>query len=165
MRNPILKVTAALLAVAAAGFAAAADRATTKQALIEADRAFGAATAARGVEGWLSFFADNATIFPLRGPVIAGLPAIREHYAATGFSPRGLTWTPIAAELAACGELGYTWGYWEQRVADAVGSTVVAHGKYLTVWRLIDGKWMVAADVGNIEPPAASSETKPAAQQ
>ncbi|MFH1176319.1 MAG: nuclear transport factor 2 family protein [Acidobacteriota bacterium] len=131
---------------------------------MEADRAFGAASAEAGLAGWLSFFAEDASIFPPRGPIITGLPAIREHYAQTGFSPEGLRWTPLAARAAASGDLGYTFGTWEK--AGAAGAPAVARGKYVTIWRLVEGNWKVVADVGNADlPPQANATNTPAPSQ
>ncbi len=124
-----------------------------RDALLKAEAVFGADAASRGVEGWLDHFAPDAAIFPPGQPVVTGLANIRAHYARTGFSPKGLTWKPQEAVVAASGDLGYTFGTWEAAGADAEGKPMVQTGKYLTVWRRQpDGTWKVAADIGNADP-------------
>ena len=119
-----------------------------RAALIRTDAAFAQASAARGLAGWLAFFAGDATIFPPDGTIVSGLDAIRAHYRATGFTPAGLAWQPRGAEVAEDGDLGYTFGTWTLSAGN-----VVRTGTYLTVWRRGgDGGWKVVADIGNSGP-------------
>lgn len=57
-------------------------------------------------------------------------------------------WTPIKADIAASGDLGYTYGSYEARSADP--NFPIQKGYYLRVWRR-DGKgrWAIVADVSN----------------
>ncbi|HLK68781.1 MAG TPA: DUF4440 domain-containing protein [Bryobacteraceae bacterium] len=129
-----------------AGFLLAAK----EDALIQADKDFAKATADRGAEGFLSFFAEDGTILPKNGAPIHGKEglgaAFREAWAQPGYS---LQWTPLKAELARSGELGYTYGAYERkRLVD--GRVVTETGKYTTIWRRQrDGKWKVILDMGN----------------
>ncbi len=154
-----LSSLAVVLAVVLAGALLAArgsEGREGKEALLKAEAVFGADAASRGVDGWLDHFAPDAAIFPAGEPVIVGLGKIRDYYTRTGFSPKGLTWKPQEAFLAASGDLGYTFGTWEATGADAEGKPAVHTGKYLTVWRRQpDGAWKVAADIGNADPRKA----------
>ena len=80
------------------------------QALLDADKAFDRDTAARGLDGWMGWFAEEAQI-PGPAGVIRGKAALREVYskmfAAKEFS---IHWWPLHAELSADGTLGYTFG-------------------------------------------------------
>jgi len=115
--------------------------------LMEMDLKFGAASATRGLEGWLSFFAEDASIFPPGKGIITGIEKIREFYDASGFDPKSLSWKPVKAEISSSGDMGYTMGYWEIKADGAASS---ASGKYVTVWKKHkDGSWKVAADIGN----------------
>lgn len=149
-------IGAVLLGMATAGTGQAGERDGGQAALLEADREFGRQTAARGLAGWLDFFAEDAVIFPEGGPIVRGLAAIRAHYDRTGFDPTALRWTPLAGDIAAAGDLGTTYGTWEVRRMDASGRVVVHTGKYFTSWRKQpDGRWKVVADIGNADPPAS----------
>jgi ketosteroid isomerase-like protein len=115
-----------------------------------ADSAFDFATAARGVEGWVSFVADSGRQTDERGNFVTGPAAIRElmHDLLTD-STRALRWVPDKAEVSADGTLGYTWGRWTMTVKDSTGSHQASQGRYLTVWRKQrDGSWKVEADIG-----------------
>ena len=61
-----------------------------------------------------------------------------------------LTWSPVAADISASGDLGYTYGTFEFRSKDKEGKETVNHGKYMSVWKKqADGSWKVAVDMGN----------------
>ena len=61
-----------------------------------------------------------------------------------------LTWSPVGADIAASGDLGYTWGTFEFHSKDKDGKDVVDQGKYMSVWKKqADGSWKVAVDMGN----------------
>lgn len=126
----------------------------TAQDLIKADEVFCKASAEKGLEGWLSFFDADAVIFPGSKPPLKGLEAIKAHYKEVKWTPEGLTWTPLGAELAASGDLGYTYGTWLFTGKDKDGKPATATGKYLTTWkRQKDGNWKVLADIGAPDPP------------
>ena len=132
------------------GLLAATLFAAKEDVLIQADKDFCKATADRGADGFLSYFADGATILPKNGNPITGraalTPVFQETWAQPGYS---LQWVPLKAELAKSGELGYTYGTYERkRMVD--GKPVTETGKYTTVWRKQrDGKWKVILDMGN----------------
>lgn len=120
-------------------------------ALIAADLAFGEATAAKGLEGWLAWFAPDAIIYPSSRPAVKGLTAIREYYKEAGFDPRNLRWKPTESGISKGGDLGFTSGTWQMETAGD-GKAKTARGKYLTVWqRQRDGRYLVLADMGNLD--------------
>lgn len=140
-----------LLIVLASLMAGAANR----EVLLQADREFGQAVAARGVDGWVDCFAEDGKMFPAGRDVVEGKAAIRElmaaRFAQPGFS---LRWTPVGGEIARSGDFGYTYGTSESRGVDKDGQPTVSRGKYITVWRKgQDGAWKVVADIGNAAPP------------
>lgn len=148
-----MRKTCALLVLAVAGLAWAGDASDDPAAvLIDTDLAFARSTAERGREGWLDYFAEDAAIFPPAGPIVRGLAAIRSHYERTGFDPRGLTWEPVHAEIAASGDLGYTYGTWRFTGTSADGAAVTRTGKYTTIWRKqADGSWKLVVDIGSAD--------------
>ena len=81
------KLVAAVVGLLAVGPRGAPARAgdSTPAALLAVDTEFARATAARGLEGWLSYFADDATIFPRDAPITTGKASIR----AAGFARYG----------------------------------------------------------------------------
>lgn len=134
-----------------------ADVEAVRDDLMEADRAFARATAERGVEGWVAYFAPEGAMVRGRGE-ITGDAAIRD--AMAGFladTTVSFTWEPVRADAAASGDLGYTIGTYEIRARTE--GELLDHGMYLTVWeRQTDGTWKVAADIGS---PAPQEEDAP----
>ena len=59
-----------------------------------------------------------------------------------------LSWKPVGADVAASGDLGYTWGNWKYLAPDTA-----YYGNYFTAWKKQkDGRWKVALDGGNSSP-------------
>lgn len=117
--------------------------------LSERDREFARATAERGVEGWVEFFAPEGFMFT--GPDrVVGPAAIRRVMEPFLSDPTlDFTWSPESAWMDDDGELGYTIGRYERRTTRD-GEVNVATGWYLTVWRRQqDGRWLVEADIGS----------------
>lgn len=120
------------------------------QQLMEADRAFDAATLAKGLDGWMSYFADDARLNQ-RPTEIVGKAALREFYSKMfARSEFSLRWQPIHAEASKDGTLGFTYGVSQMSYRDDKGELVKHEGRYLTVWRKQrDGSWKVATDLGS----------------
>ena len=131
-------------------FCCAAMAASREDVLLQADKDFAKAAAARGADGFLSYFAEDATILPKGGAPLTGRAKLGEAFRETWAQPSySLAWTPLKAELAKSGELGYTYGTYERkRIVD--GKPVTETGKYVTIWRRQkDGSWKVIVDMGN----------------
>ena len=127
---------------------AAIDPVAERVALIEADRAFARETAGRGVEGWLDFHLEDAHNVPATGSVVVGHAAIRDRMTAfLADTTQVFTWEPVFAEVAADGSLGFTYGDWS--TSDSATDSVTSKGRYLTVWKKLNGEWKVTADIGN----------------
>jgi ketosteroid isomerase-like protein len=131
----------------------AAQASIWEQELRDADLDFARQTAARHLEGWMSFFADDASIIH-DGQAVTGKDALRAFYqpvlANKDFS---LTWLPNHAETSKDGTLGYTFGEYEAR-----NGTAISHGTYTTVWRRVDGRWKVVLDLGSSARPQSKPQ-------
>ncbi|UCD23577.1 MAG: nuclear transport factor 2 family protein [Gemmatimonadota bacterium] len=138
------------LLIGASACNAAPDLDAARQALMDADRAFNQETSARGVDGWVSYFAEDGVQF-VSGGHISGHEAIRELMTpALSDTALSLTWEPVSARVSSSGELGYTIGRWERRVTGPDGVETVVTGSYVSIWRLQeDGTWKVELDIGN----------------
>lgn len=144
--------TVAAAALALSACSRVPDGAAARAAIRDADIAFAKATAARGVDGWVDYFADSG-VQVIPGRNVIGKAAIHELMAPSlGDTARTLTWAPTSAEVSASGDLGYTIGRWE-RTGRTKDSTHVSRGSYVTIWRKqTDGAWKVVLDVGNADP-------------
>ncbi len=64
-----------------------------------------------------------------------------------------LTWTPVKADMAESGDLGYTYGNYIYTAKNKEGKLVANYGKYTSIWKKQkDGQWKVVVDMGNSSP-------------
>jgi len=153
------RVTAAIFAIAACATvgvrAQTPDAQAGAAAIMKADRDFNQAVADRDLTRFLSLVADTATFGGGTSSEIHGRAAVAKEWAPF-FQADGpkLTWTPTKGEVIGAGDLGYTVGTWERRVASAAGGPpTVTRGNYLTVWKKqADNTWLVVFDTGSTFP-------------
>jgi len=123
--------------------------------LMDLDRAFDAATAARGVDGWVAYFAPNGSMVGDTARPVTGPAEIRE--AMKGFfgdPSASLRWKPTRAEITIPGVVGYTVGTFERRRKSKDGKMTVATGRYTTLWKKQpDGFWRIILDTGALDGP------------
>jgi len=137
-------------------------RAADERAVREADAAWSKATAAKDVEAYVGFFAEDALVLPPNAPMLTGKDSMRkglsEQWATPGFA---LSWQASKAEASRGGDLAYTVGTYQFTVNDPKGKPVTDRGKYVTVWKKQpDGKWKVAADIYNSDLPAPATSKR-----
>jgi len=136
-------------------------RAADERAIREADSAWSAASGAKDLDRYLSYFAPDASIFPPNAPIIAGLESIRkavaQYFATTGH----MSSRTAKVEVSRGGDLGYASGTYEFTFNDAKGQPVTDRGKYLTVWKKqSDGKWKAVVDMYNSDLPITPPPSK-----
>src|SRR5512139_2216426 len=112
-------LTLVALACVAAGCAHRPEP-TSAASVMQADRDFAARAAAAGLQtAFIEYAAPDAVIFRAGVGPIRGSAAIGEAFAGTGNET--LAWEPAAADVAASGDLAYTWG-WYTFTADGKSS-------------------------------------------
>lgn len=133
------------------------SREQARQAITKAEADFEKARAERGLEGWLSFFADDTADFVRGGPFTFTKDEMRKRLQ-KDFDPADqLTWKPVKIEVADSGDLAYSLGTWQLKGKDPKGNDVTQTGKYITVWKKQkDGSWKVVVDTGTVDPPPAA---------
>ena len=126
----------------------------TGVSLMQADRDFAVATHARGIDGWMSFYAPDAIRIRYRGNMVKGFDAIRQFdLPGKSDTTSTLNWEPTDAYVFRGGTIGSTTGrYWlVSRKTGEVGKEL-GHGRYVTMWRRDGGRWLVIMDTGYPEP-------------
>jgi ketosteroid isomerase-like protein len=162
LRYPGRAATAAAAALVLGACSRGPDLQAARTAILDADVAFAQATASRGVDAWVEYFADSGVqVSPGRNYV--GKAAIREHMAPDfADTTRLLSWRPTSVEVSSSGDLGYTIGRWEY--GPRAGGPALLKGTYVTIWRKqAAGSWKVVLDVGNADPapvPAAPARKR-----
>jgi uncharacterized protein (TIGR02246 family) len=131
-------------------------RAADEGAVREAEAAWAKAAAAKDIEGYLSFFADDAVELPPNAPLLRGKESMRkglsEAMANPGFT---LGWQANKVAASRGGDLAYSIGTYQSTMNDAKGKLVTDRGKYVTLWqKQPDGNWKVVADIYNSDLPA-----------
>ncbi len=111
--------------------------------LLDADRAFSAASARTTMIEGLSAMMDAAVIVPVPGRgFVDGLDAFRAELARDSLAATShARWTPVRAGVSADGRHGFTFGFLEVRRADGT----LVPGKYLAYWVKGARGWRVAA--------------------
>jgi ketosteroid isomerase-like protein len=115
---------------------------------LEAD--FAADVAKHGHDAFITHFADDG-VEVVDGGGFNDKDAMRKQPP----WPEGttLTWAPIKAEMAASGDLGYTYGTYIYTAKNKEGKLVTSYGKYTSIWKKQkNGQWKVVVDVGNSSP-------------
>jgi uncharacterized protein (TIGR02246 family) len=123
------------------------DESAIREIEIEAKKA----AATRNLERYISFYADDASLFWPGTPIVSGKAAIRElmnaFFAMPSFS---LSFQTVKVHISQSGDLAYSYGINTVTLTAPGGNAVSDKGKYLTVYKKQpDGTWKVVADIGN----------------
>jgi len=109
------------------------------------------AAEAKDVEKFLSFYADDATVYPPVAPAMSGADARRKFWSEAFSLPEiqvKIATTKI--EAARSGDMAYETGTFEESFKDPKGKPVSISGKYVVVWKKqANGQWKAFADIFN----------------
>lgn len=133
------------------------DLVRERERLLQRDAEWAAlASEGRDVERILSYWTDDARVYPPGLPVVSGKAALRDYVkgalAIPGFH---LTWTSSEAGLSPDGRLAFMLSINAVTLPGPDGRPVTAHGRAVTIWRKEpDGEWRCSIDIWNQESPA-----------
>lgn len=133
-------------------------RAADEQALRDLENDWSKVAAAKDLDRFLGFYADDASVFEPNQPVKTGKEAIRADLTKFLATP-GLTmnFQTVKVEVARSGDIAYTYGTYTSSKTGPKGKPVEDKGKYVTVYKKQpDGKWKAVADIDNSDLPAPS---------
>jgi ketosteroid isomerase-like protein len=128
-----------------------------RERLLQRDAEWAAlASEGRQIERMLSYWTDDARVYPPGLPVVNGKAALRDYVegalAIPGFH---ITWTSSEASLSPDGRMAFMLSTNEVTLPGPDGRPVTAYGRAVTVWRKEpDGDWRCAIDIWNQESPA-----------
>ena len=155
-----LLALAAILVVAVIVFPNVRSSATPSSGadtLLQLEADFMKAAAERGSQGYMSYYAEDASELPNGEDAIQGKENIAKTMGFLDDKNNHLTWTPVHADMAASGDLGYTYGTFVFRSMGKDGKPTVEYGKYVSIWKKQkDGSWKVVMDMGNSSPAPKS---------
>ncbi len=135
-------------------------RAEDVKAILELERQAREAAEAKDLDRYVSFYADDASLFWPGVPMVTGRAAIREFMGAFLSMPAfSLIFETAKVEVSGAGDLAYSYGTNRVTLVDPAGNRMKDRGKYVTVYRKQpDGSWKVIADIGNSDLPTPVPE-------
>jgi uncharacterized protein (TIGR02246 family) len=109
---------------------------------------------AKNIAGIAALFAEDGTLIREHEEPVVGQAAIEAHMTRnqTENPGRMSSWATDRVEVAASADLAAEYGTWSETGLGPNG-TEEDHGRYVTIYRKVNGAWKVAAD--------ASLSTKP----
>jgi ketosteroid isomerase-like protein len=123
--------------------------------LLQLEADFMKAAAEKGSQGYMSYYAEDSAELPNGEDAILGKENIAKTMGFLDDKNNRLIWTPVHADMAASGDLGYTYGTYEFQSIGKAGKPTVESGKYVSIWKKQkDGSWKVVMDMGNSSPQA-----------
>ena len=132
------------------------DVASEKAALLARDVEW--SRTAKDVDKYVEFFTPDGTMGVAGTPNVAGAKAIRDQLKPLVESPGyDMTWKATRVAVASSGEIGYTAGTYAETTRNANGTPVTETGRFVTVWKKIDGVWKVLEDAAGPDKPASVS--------
>jgi ketosteroid isomerase-like protein len=153
MLSSLLHFTSGILLLSAATFAQnTPDEASF---LMQLDRDFDKATAEKGADGWVMYFAPNGSMLGDTSQPTTGIAAIRAQmepvFKDSSFS---LRWYPTKGEMMIPGVIGFTVGRWERLRKNKEGKMMKSTGTYSTTWKKQpDSSWKIVLDSGSSDGP------------
>ncbi|MCC6256746.1 MAG: nuclear transport factor 2 family protein [Chitinophagaceae bacterium] len=114
---------------------------------MEVDRSFSKVCLEKGMkQAFLEYIDSNGILLrPGHMPII-GAEAV-DYLIQQDDSNFSISWRPSAADIAASGDLGYTYGVYVVKPADR---DTAIYGTYINIWKKQrDGNWKFVLDSGN----------------
>jgi ketosteroid isomerase-like protein len=123
----------------------------TAEAVMQADRDFSKMSQEKGMNtAFIAYAADNGVLLRPQTMPIVGRDNIRMHMARNSDKEIRLTWSPAYADIAASGDLAYTYGTYLLETLDMAGKPLTSEGTYVSIWKKdVKGFWKFVLDTGN----------------
>jgi uncharacterized protein (TIGR02246 family) len=135
-------------------------RAADARAVKDLDAAWSKEAAAKDVDRWASYFAEDVAVLVPNEAIMHGREAVKPMLKQMVADPNfAISWQPTQAEASKGGDFVYTVGTYSMTMSDPKDKKPVTDkGKYLTIFRKqADGSWKVVADMFNSDMPPPGS--------
>jgi uncharacterized protein (TIGR02246 family) len=132
-----------------------AQAASDEQAIRETNTRWLDLIVKKDAVGVAALYAENGAFMAPNAPIATGRAAIQAAWQGMMDMPGvALTFEPDEIVVSSSGDMAYDRGTYKF-TADGESGPMTDEGKYVVVWRKVDGKWLVAADIFNSSAPAA----------
>lgn len=136
--------------------AAAQSAAGDEQAIRDANARWLELIRNKDADGIRQLYAEDGVVLPQNGKAAVGRDAIGRWWASQMTAPAyALTFGTDQLLFSTARDMALDRG-WYRFSAQGPDGAINDSGKYVVVWRKIDGDWKVAADIYNTDLPAAS---------
>jgi uncharacterized protein (TIGR02246 family) len=137
--------------LAGMGCASANAPADAASEVLRVDAEWSQAAQARDLDRILSYWAQDAIVYPPGAPALVGKAAIREYVAKSLQTPGfAISWKSDRAVVSKSGDMAYATGRNRVTFLGPDGKSVTVDGKAVTVWRKqTDGSWKCVIDIWN----------------
>lgn len=116
-------------------------------------------TTAKDIDKFMSYFGPEPRLHLHGMPAATTEKDLRDVFtgmlAIPGFDVK---WQANTADVS--GDLGYTTGTYQMTTNNAAGAPIIDNGKYITVWKRIDGRWKAVADTFTSDSPTPISSAQ-----
>ncbi|MBN2349754.1 MAG: hypothetical protein JXJ22_12985 [Bacteroidales bacterium] len=120
-----------------------------KSEIVDTERAFAEMAQKEGIQKAFMNYAAEDVVVLRKNTILKGKEALGEYYknSGTGTEEVSLTWKPDFVDVAASGDLGYTYGKFLYSITDSTGNIQKTEGIFHTVWKKqADGTWRFVWD-------------------
>ena len=157
MTTHVLKPTSVLLSLVALSLIAPTvngDQAADAQRIRELTVVWVAAAAEKDIDKIVDLYAEDGYFMASNAPPVQGREAIGEAWSGLlGLPGITITFGATRIDVSSSGDLAMDLGTYALGFDTETGR-VNDHGKYVVVWKRVDGEWKVAADIFNSNLPA-----------
>jgi len=117
------------------------------------DEAWDKAAQDKDLDKVVSYYADDASMFPYNAPIATGKDQIRHVWSKLLATPGyGASFAPSKIHVAQSGDMAYETSTFAFQSTGPGGSIVSTPGKFVVVWRKqSSGDWKVVADIFNTD--------------
>jgi uncharacterized protein (TIGR02246 family) len=134
--------------------APADTRAQDESAIRAAAQDWGKAIDDKNLDQTLSYYADDAWVYPQNAPIAKTADQRRSVWAAFFATPGAadMEGDITRVEVARSGDLAVEFGTFAMTMNDKKGKPITENEKYVVTWKKqTDGKWKVIADIWNTD--------------
>ena len=127
------------------------DRNAASAQILASDSAFIRGMVAKNVDSVMCCY-DNDAVSLGAGKATKGLADIRKSYVeAVKANVKDITFHSDGVNFSDDGTMAWDYGTFSQ-TADVKGKPTKQSGNFLNVWKKVDGKWKIAAEIGSMAP-------------
>ena len=132
----------------------AASRAEEEANLRSTDIAWSAAAVKKDANAVAGFMTDDGATLPPNEPILQGQEAVKKGWQdLLSLKDSEVKWEPTQVQVSESGDMGFTTGTYTLSFTDPQGAKVNDKGKYLEMWKKVDGKWKCYLDMYSSDMP------------